>query len=370
MVGEGVAIEVMDLEVQVAAVRERHSSGEIGAVDLEPMIKGARAKWARDHPPPRVEAETESASPRAEGNNVNLNGNEGARVTRGELRGAVRVNTASVGGTKTRVLRSAAATSARSDAHGRRISARQSGGGPSWTENASTVRDGGIAPEYGYFKFSPDKIVVSKLLEGHHDLTTWVGSIEPQFEIAQLKKFVDGTVEVPPKDDAERRAQFHSAQLLTFMVISRCCSPVVQAALKPCSLHVDAGFQAWRFIMKTHKAMYGLYIGQQEQRLTNLEMGEHGSAIAYCNRAQQILAALHMAGVDYSMSLYVTHVIKGLPVSHNLLRRMVKLSSVREELDEDTLLSYIIEEEFTLESERRKEQLLPQVNYVASKQMR
>ncbi|CAI7791716.1 unnamed protein product [Closterium sp. NIES-53] len=288
----------MDLEVQVAAVRERHSGGEISAADLEPMIKGARAKWARDHPPPRVEAEIESASPRAEGNNVNL------------------------------------------------------------------------APKYGYFKFSPDKIVVLKVLEGHHDLTMWVGSIESQLEIAQPKKFVDDTVEVPPEDDAERRAQFHSAPLLTFMVISRCCSPVDQAALKPCSLHVDAGFQAWRFIMKTHKAMNDLYIGQLEQRLTNLEMGEHESTIAYCNRAQQILAALRMAGVDYSMSSYVTHVIKGLPVSYNLLRRMVKLSGVWEKLDEDTLLRYIIEEEFTLESERRKAQLLPQVNYVASKQLR
>ncbi|CAI7836271.1 unnamed protein product, partial [Closterium sp. NIES-54] len=70
------------------------------------------------------------------------------------------------------------------------------------------------------------------------------------------------------------------------------------------------------------------------------------------------------------MSSYVTHAIKGLPTSYNLLRHMVKLLGVREELDENTLSSYIIEEEFTLESERRKEQLLPQVNYVASKQQR
>ncbi|CAI7740339.1 unnamed protein product [Closterium sp. NIES-53] len=252
--------------------------GEISDADMELMIEGARSKWARDHPPPRAEVEIESASPRAEGKNVNIDGNEGARVTRGEMRGAIRVHTASVGGTQAQVLRSAAAASARSDAHGRRNPARSSGGGPSWTANAST----------------------------------------PSLEIAQLKKFVDGTMEVPPEDDAERRALFHSAQLLTFMVILRCCSPVVQVALKPCRLRVDAGFQAWQFIMKTYKAMDDLYVGQLEQRLTNLEMGEHESATAYYNRAQQILADLRMAGVDYSMSLYVTHVIKGLPESYNL----------------------------------------------------
>ncbi|CAI7750045.1 unnamed protein product [Closterium sp. NIES-53] len=151
---------------------------------MELLIEGARSKWARDHPSLRAEAEIESASPRAEGENVNIDGNEGARVTRGEMRGAVRVHTASVGGAQAQVLRSAAAASAHSDAHDCCNPARPSGGGPSWTANASTVRDGGIAPEYEYFKFSPDKIVVPKLLEGRHDLATWVESIEPQLEIA------------------------------------------------------------------------------------------------------------------------------------------------------------------------------------------
>ncbi|CAI7880520.1 unnamed protein product [Closterium sp. NIES-53] len=131
MAAEGAAMEVMDLEAQVAAMRERHGGGEISVDDLELMIGGASAKWARDHPPPRAKAEIESASPRAEGNNVNVDDIEGARVTPSELRGAVRVNTASVGGTQAQVLRSAAAASARSDAHGYRNSARRSGGGPS-----------------------------------------------------------------------------------------------------------------------------------------------------------------------------------------------------------------------------------------------
>ncbi|CAI7800871.1 unnamed protein product [Closterium sp. NIES-54] len=83
MVGEGAATEVMDLEAQVAALRERHTRGEISHADMEMMFEGARSKWARDHPPPRTEAEIESTSPRAEGKNVNVDGNEGARVTRG-----------------------------------------------------------------------------------------------------------------------------------------------------------------------------------------------------------------------------------------------------------------------------------------------
>ncbi|CAI7911750.1 unnamed protein product [Closterium sp. NIES-54] len=64
-------------------------------------------------------------------------------------------------------------------------------------------------------------------------------------------------------------------------------------------------------------------------------MGEHESAMSYCNCAQQILINLRMAGVYYSQASYITHVVKGLP-------------QVRKELDEDTLASYIIEEECTL----------------------
>ncbi|CAI7849418.1 unnamed protein product [Closterium sp. NIES-54] len=91
-------------------------------------------------------------------------------------------------------------------------------------------------------------------------------------------------------------------------------------------------------------------------------MGEHESATSYCNRAQQILVNLRMAGVDYSQASYITHVVKGLPQQYNLLRRMLKLPQVRKELDEDTLASYIIEEECTLAAEGRKDQFLPQAN--------
>ncbi|CAI7778784.1 unnamed protein product [Closterium sp. NIES-53] len=124
----------------------------------------------------------------------------------------------------------------------------------------------------------------------------------------------------------------------------------------------DAGFQAWLFIMRTYMAKDDLYIGQLEQALTNLEMGEHESATSYCNRAQQILVNLRMAGVDYLQASYITHVLKGLVQQYNLLRRMLKLPQVRKELDEDTLASYIIEEECTLAAEGWKDQFLPQAN--------
>ncbi|CAI7755824.1 unnamed protein product [Closterium sp. NIES-53] len=132
-------------------------------------------------------------------------------------------------------------------------------------------------------------------------------------------------------------------------------------------MKVDAGYQAWQFIMRTYMAKDDLYIGQLEQALTNLEMGEHESATSYCNRAQPILVNMRMASVDYSQASYITHVVKGLPQQYNLLRRMLKLPQVRKELDEDTPASYIIEEECTLAAEGRKDQFLPQANQVFTK---
>ncbi|CAI7881023.1 unnamed protein product [Closterium sp. NIES-54] len=195
----------------------------------------------------------------------------------------------------------------------------------------------------------------------------WVDSIEPQLEIAQLKRFIDGTTPAPPAHAVALVTQFRAVQLLTFTTISQCCSPTVQIALKACRMKVDAGFQAWQFIMRTYMAKDDLYIGQLEQALTNLEMGEHKSATSYCNRVQQILMNLRMAGVYYSQASYITHVVKGLPQQYNLLRRMLKLPQVCKELDEDTLASYIIEEECTLVAEGRKDQFLPKANQVFTK---
>ncbi|CAI7857839.1 unnamed protein product [Closterium sp. NIES-54] len=136
-------------------------------------------------------------------------------------------------------------------------------------------------------------------------------------EIVQLKKFVNGYVVALDNNDYGLWEEFRAAHLLTFMVISRCCSPLVQVALKPCRLWVDANYQARQFIMRTYKATDELYIGQLEQQLTNIQMGEQESTIEYRNRARRILADLWMVGVDYLVASYVTHVIKGLPTSYN-----------------------------------------------------
>ncbi|CAI7806945.1 unnamed protein product, partial [Closterium sp. NIES-53] len=288
-------------------------------------------------------------------------------MSRGVLRGPTRFSTASVGGVQERVHRAAASrehanVGRRSVAGGGNAEENNSEAMPGVTPIGSMSRDGGIAPNYGYFRFTPDKIVVPRPLEGHHDLSTWTESIEPQLEIAQLKRFIDGTTPIPPARALAHLSQFHAMQLLTFTTISRCCSPTVQIALKACRMKVDAGYQAWQFIMRMYMAKDDLYIGQLEQALINLEMGEHESATPYCNRAQQILVNLRMAGVDYSQELYITHVVKGLPQQYNLLRRMLKLPQVRKELDENTLASYIIKEECTLAVEGRKDQFLPQAN--------
>ncbi|CAI7881828.1 unnamed protein product [Closterium sp. NIES-54] len=86
------------------------------------------------------------------------------------------------------------AGSSHSDVGGQRCSPRRSGVGPMSVTHASAGWGGGIAPAYGYFKFSPDTITVPKLLEGRHEFITWTGSIEPKLEIGLLKSFADGDV--------------------------------------------------------------------------------------------------------------------------------------------------------------------------------
>ncbi|CAI7816978.1 unnamed protein product [Closterium sp. NIES-54] len=233
-------------------------------------------------------------------------------MSRGVQRGPTRFSTASFGGVQERVHRAAASreranVGRRSVAGGGNAEEYDSEAMPGVTPVGSMTRGEGIAPNYGFFKFTPEKIVVPRPLEGRHDLSTWVESIEPQLEIAQLKRFIDGTTPAPPAHAVALVSQFRAMQLLTFTTISRCCSPTVQVALKACRMKVDAGFQAWQFIMSTYMAKDDMHIGQLEQALTNLEMGEHESVTSYCNRAQQILVNLRMAGVDYSQASYITH---------------------------------------------------------------
>ncbi|CAI7740910.1 unnamed protein product [Closterium sp. NIES-54] len=74
---------------------------------------------------------------------------------------------------------------------------------------------------------------------------------------------------------------------------------------------------------------------------------------------------MRMAGAEYSTSSYITHIVKGLPRSYNLMKRMMMVLGTRESLDEDSITSYILQDEAMHEAEQPTE-LLPQANYVAS----
>ncbi|CAI7916223.1 unnamed protein product [Closterium sp. NIES-54] len=215
---------------------------------------------------------------------------------------------------------SAAAGSSQGDVGGRRSSLS--------LMSATHMTAGGIASSYGYFKFTPDRISVTPLLVGRPDIFTWKEAIKPQLEMAGLIGFARGTVATPEEHYPDLRAEFRAVQLLTFKVISRCCLLGVQIALNSCKEYLDAGHQAWHFIESTYQVTDNLYIGQLEEQLSHIRMGEEEMATDYCNRAWQILATMRMAGVHYSTASYLTHVIKGLTSSYNLLKRLSLVPSL------------------------------------------
>ncbi|CAI7862471.1 unnamed protein product [Closterium sp. NIES-53] len=152
--------------------------------------------------------------------------------------------------------------------------------------------------------------------------------------MARLMGFAAGTVATSSENYPDLRAEFHVVQLLTFTVISRCCSPGVQIAMKPCRDYVDAGHQAWHFIESTYQVTYDLYIGQLEEQMTRLRMGDQETATDYCNQARRLLATMRMSGVT------------------------------RATLNEDSLTSYILRDEAMKEAEWSME-LQPEVKYAA-----
>ncbi|CAI7882150.1 unnamed protein product [Closterium sp. NIES-54] len=233
------------LEGRLEDARRRHEAQEYGVIPWAVIEAGLRSVWAAEHPPSRP------ASPRPVTNEGGVD---------------VGVN---AGGDQ--------------------------------------VTAGGIAPSYDYFKFTPDRILVTPPLVGRLDILTWKEAIEPQLEMAGLIGFARGTVATPEEHHADLRAEFRTVQLLTFTVISRCCSPGVQIALKWCREYLDAGHRAWHFIESTYQVTDDLFIAQLEGQLTHLRMGDEETATDYCNRARRILATIRMAGAQYSTASYVTH---------------------------------------------------------------
>ncbi|CAI7915031.1 unnamed protein product [Closterium sp. NIES-53] len=292
--------------------------------------------WATEHP-------SRPVSPRPVQNeggvddevvgDARVSGNDGMKQ-----RGVIKVD-GGVDRSQAQVQRSmAAACSSCADDDGQRRSPLRIGGGLLVTTHVTV---GGIAPTYGYFKFSPDRITVGPL-QGRRDLITWRESIEPQLEVAGLKGFADGTMPIPPVDDVGLRGEFRAAHLLTFMVISGCCSPVVQLALRSGRERLDVGHQAWHFILLTYQFRDDLYIAQLEEKMTHIRMGEQESATDYCNRARWILAEMRMAGAEYSTTSYISHIVKGLPHGYNLMKRMMMVPGMHESLDEDSITIYIL----------------------------
>ncbi|CAI7753609.1 unnamed protein product [Closterium sp. NIES-53] len=150
-------------------------------------------------------------------------------------------------------------------------------------------------------------ISVTPLLVGRPDILTWKEAIEPQLEMAELIGFARGTVATAEEHYPDLRVEFRAVQLLTFTVILRCCSLGMQVALKSCREYLDASHQAWHFIESTYQVTDALYIGQLEEPLSYIRMGEEETATDYCSRARRILATMRMASVHYSTVSYLTH---------------------------------------------------------------
>ncbi|CAI7794444.1 unnamed protein product [Closterium sp. NIES-54] len=152
------------LETRLADVRKHHADGEYGTIPLLIVELGIRSQWATEHPSRPV-----SPQPVRNEGGVDDEVHDGARVSGNngtKQRGVIKVD-GGVDRSQARVHQTtAAAGSSRADVDGRRRSPLRSGGGLSATTH---VTAGGIAPTYGYFKFSPDRITVAPL-QGRRDL--------------------------------------------------------------------------------------------------------------------------------------------------------------------------------------------------------
>ncbi|CAI7833485.1 unnamed protein product [Closterium sp. NIES-53] len=172
---------------------------------------------------------------------------------------------------------------------------------------------------FAFLDWSCDHLIsVTPLLVGRSDILTW-------------------------KEAPDLRAEFRAVQLLTFTVISRCCLPGMQIALKSCREYLDTGHRAWHFIESTYQVTDALYIGQLEEQLSHIRMGKEETAADYCNRARRILTTMSMAVVHYSTASYLTHVIEGLTSSYSLLKLLSLAPSTRATLNEDSLTSKVVD---------------------------
>ncbi|CAI7854708.1 unnamed protein product [Closterium sp. NIES-53] len=297
------------LEAWLKDARRRHEANEYGPnLSLAVIEAGIRSVWAEEHP-------ARPASPRPVNNKggfdvgVNAAGDQVGSNAGGTSRQRGVIHADEVGSVQAQGMwSSAAAGTSQGDVGGQRSSLSPM--------PATHVIAGRIALSYGYFKLTPDRITVTPLLVGRPDILTLKEAIEPPLEMAGLVGFARGTVATPEEHYPDLHAEFRAVQLLTFTVISRCCSSGVQIALKSCKEYLDAGHRAWHFIESTYQVTDALYIGQLEEQL------------------------------------------------YNLLKQPSLASSTRATLNEDSLTSYILQDEAMTEGERPLELIAP-ANHVA-----
>ncbi|CAI7786632.1 unnamed protein product [Closterium sp. NIES-54] len=218
MVGAvGDAGVVDTLEARLEDARRRHEANEYGPnLPLAVIEAGICSVWVDEHP-------ARPASPRPVDNEggidvgVNASGDQVGSNAGGTSRQGGVIYVDEVGGVQARGMRSSTATgSSQGDVGGRRASLS--------SMSATHVTAGGIAPSYGYFKFTPDRISITPLHVGRPDILTLKEAIEPQLEMAGLIGFARGTVATLEEHYPDLRAELRAVQLLTFTVISRCCS--------------------------------------------------------------------------------------------------------------------------------------------------
>ncbi|CAI7776299.1 unnamed protein product [Closterium sp. NIES-53] len=142
--------------------------------------------------------------------------------------------------------------------------------------------------------------------------------------MAGLMGFAAGTLATPSENYLDLHAEFRVVQLLTFTVISRCCSPDVQIALKPCRDYLVAGHHAWHFIESTYQNVRHALL--------------HGVVRHPCP--------------------------EGAPEQLQPDMRLSVVPSIRATLNEDSQTSYILRDKAMQEAEQSLE-LLPQANYIA-----
>ncbi|CAI7804363.1 unnamed protein product [Closterium sp. NIES-53] len=144
------------LEAHLAGAKKRDAIDEYGTIPLLIVELGIRSQWASEHPSrpisPRTVRNEGGVDEEVDGG-AQFSGNNGTKQ-----RGVIKVD-GGVDRSQARVQRSTvAAGNSRVDVDGRRRTPLRSGGELSATRH---VTAGGIAPTYGYFKFSPDRITVA-----------------------------------------------------------------------------------------------------------------------------------------------------------------------------------------------------------------